>query len=52
MSSKALPHLNDLARAAGMQTTYTELPGAHSYAVWRVALRQSLDFLAERGGIK
>lgn len=52
MSSKALPHLNDLARAAGMQTTYTELPGAHSYAVWRVALRQSLDFLAERGRIK
>jgi len=48
----ALPHLNDLARAAGMDTAYDTLPGAHSYAVWRVAFRQNLEFAAERGGIK
>lgn len=52
MASNALPHLNDLAQAAGMDTSYHPLPGAHSYAVWRVALRQSLDFVAQRGGIQ
>ncbi|WP_288832515.1 alpha/beta hydrolase family protein [uncultured Corynebacterium sp.] len=51
MSTAALPHLNDLARAAGMDTTYDTLPGAHSYGVWRVALRQNLEFVAKRGGI-
>ncbi|OHQ52588.1 hypothetical protein HMPREF2617_10370 [Corynebacterium sp. HMSC070H05] len=52
MASTALPHLNDLARAAGMDTTYTELPGAHSYQVWRVALRENFEFVAHRGGLK
>ncbi|AWB83847.1 alpha/beta hydrolase [Corynebacterium liangguodongii] len=51
MSTAALPHLNDLARAAGMDTTYDTVPGAHSYGVWRVAWRDSLDFVARRGGI-
>lgn len=52
MSTAALPHLRDLAQAAGMETTYETLPGGHSYAVWRVALRQTLDFVAQRGGIQ
>ncbi len=52
MASRALPHLNTLAQEAGMNTTYTELPGGHSYQVWRVALRDSFGFAAERGGIK
>lgn len=52
MASKALPHLNDLAKKAGMSTTYTELPGGHDYQVWRVALRDTFDFAAERGDIK
>ena len=52
MSRTALPHLNTLARAAGMDTTYTALPGGHSYQVWRVALRENLDFVAQRGGIR
>lgn len=52
MSRAALPHLNTLARAAGMDTTYTALPGGHSYQVWRVALRENLDFVAQRGGIR
>ena len=52
MASKALPHLNELARKAGMSTTYVELPGGHSYQVWRVALRDTFDFAAERGGIE
>lgn len=51
MSTAALPHLNDLARAAGMDTTYDTRPGGHSYAVWRAALRDTLDFVASRGGI-
>lgn len=52
MSSAALPHLNHLAQAAGMRTTYTALPGGHSYQVWRVALRENFDFAAQRGGIR
>ncbi|MDY5784752.1 alpha/beta hydrolase [Corynebacterium sp.] len=51
MSTAALPHLNDLARAAGMETTYETVPGAHSYEVWRTALRQNMDFVAQRGGL-
>ena len=51
IATAALPHLNDLAHAAGMDTTYETRPGAHSYAVWRVALRENLDFVAQRGGI-
>ncbi|MGV0389025.1 alpha/beta hydrolase [Corynebacterium sanguinis] len=52
MSTAALSHLNDLARAAGMDTTYDTVPGSHSSQVWRVAFRDNLDFVAERGGLK
>lgn len=52
MSTAALPRLNLLARAAGMQTTYDTVPGGHSYQVWRVALRDSLDLVAQRGGLQ
>lgn len=51
MSTAALPKLHELAQAAGMDTTYQTLPGGHSYAVWRMALRQNLDFVAQRGGL-
>ncbi len=52
MSTAALPHLNDLAQAADIDSTYDTVPGSHSYHVWRVALRDSLDFVAARGGIQ
>lgn len=47
-----LKELNEKAKNAGMQTIYDEVPGGHSYQVWRVALRETIDFAAERGGIK
>ena len=50
-SVAALKHLNQLARAAGMQTDYSEVPGGHSFEVWRAALRQTFGFAAQRGGI-
>lgn len=52
MATSALPHQNDLARAAGMDTTYETVPGGHSYQVWRAALRNSIDFVASRGGLQ
>ena len=52
MATKALPHLNFLARQAGMNTQYSTLPGAHSYQVWRVALRDTFEFAARRGGLE
>ena len=51
MATKALPHLNFLAKHAGMDTEYTTLPGAHSYQVWRAALRDNFEFAAKRGGL-
>ncbi|PAJ70063.1 MULTISPECIES: alpha/beta hydrolase [Corynebacterium] len=48
----ALQHQNELAQKAGMSTTFRSLPGGHSFEVWRVALRQDIDFVAQRGGIK
>nr|WP_301398714.1 alpha/beta hydrolase-fold protein [Corynebacterium capitovis] len=51
MSTAALPHLDELARAAGMDTSYSTLPGAHSYGVWRIALRNTFDFAGQRGGL-
>ena len=48
----ALPHQNELAKKAGMSTTFRSLPGGHSFEVWRVALRQDIDFVAQRGGIQ
>lgn len=43
--------LNEKARKAGMKTEYFEVDGGHSYQVWRVALRETLEFAAERGGL-
>jgi S-formylglutathione hydrolase FrmB len=39
------------ARAAGMSITYTELPGRHSWTVWRPGLVLSLPWLAARTGL-
>ena len=50
-ATKALTHLNELARGAGMNTDFQTLPGGHSFQVWRTALRENLDFVAQRGGI-
>lgn len=44
--------LNEKAQNAGMSTSYSEVPGGHSYQVWRVALRESIDLAAQRGGLK
>ena len=35
-----------------MRTEYTTLPGAHSYQVWRAALRDNFEFAAKRGGLE
>lgn len=50
-AKEELKALNDKALKAGMKTTYDEVPGGHSYQVWRVALRETIDFAAQRGGI-
>ncbi|MBZ8177103.1 esterase family protein [Corynebacterium poyangense] len=50
-SVAALQHLNDLAGKAGMVTEFQTLPGAHSFRVWRVALRETLGWAAQRGGL-
>jgi len=39
------------ARAAGMSITYQELPGGHSWNVWRPALTDALPWLAVRMGL-
>lgn len=46
-----LQALNEKAQRAGMKTEYLEVPGGHSYKVWRVALRETIDFAAMRGGL-
>lgn len=51
-SMAALTRQNELAQKAGMSTTFRSLPGGHSFEVWRVALRQDIDFVAQRGGIR
>lgn len=52
LHSKAeLQVLNEKARKAGMKTEYFEVDGGHSYQVWRVALRETLEFAAGRGGL-
>lgn len=38
----------EAARAAGMTVTFDEVPGGHSYEVWSVALRDSMDWLGTR----
>lgn len=47
-----LQALQKKAQKAGMKTSYEEVPGGHSYQVWRVALRETIDFAAARGGLK
>ncbi|MEJ5928549.1 alpha/beta hydrolase-fold protein [Corynebacterium sp. H128] len=47
-----LSELNRKAQEAGMQSSYAEVQGGHSYQVWRVALRENLDYVAARGGLK
>lgn len=39
------------AQAAGMNVTFDEVPGSHSYQVWSVALRESMDWLGTRLGM-
>lgn len=51
-SNKALIKLNDMTQAVGMNTDFQTVPGAHSYEVWRVALRENLDWVVHRGGIR
>lgn len=50
-STEALSTLNELSHKVGMLTEFTSVPGAHSYEVWRVALRENLDWVVRRGGI-
>ncbi|WP_273369670.1 alpha/beta hydrolase [Corynebacterium massiliense] len=49
---QALQHFQELTTATGMSTTYEEVPGGHSFAVWRRALQDTFDFAAARGGIQ
>ncbi|MFP7366444.1 alpha/beta hydrolase-fold protein [Corynebacterium callunae] len=48
---KALQNLNDLATQAGMSTSFDSVPGGHSFQVWRVALADSFEWAAQRGGL-
>jgi S-formylglutathione hydrolase FrmB len=41
----------DSCRRAGMDMRMTELPGGHSWAVWRPGLRHSLPWLTHRLGL-
>lgn len=50
-SREDLSYLHKLASEAGIDSTYEEVPGGHSYQVWRVALRNNMDFVAKRGGL-
>ncbi len=39
------------ARDSGMQVTYSEISGGHSWSVWSAGLEQQLDWLAKRMGL-
>jgi S-formylglutathione hydrolase FrmB len=41
----------DACRAAGMQVSWMELPGGHTWAVWGPALEKSLPWLGTRLGL-
>lgn len=41
----------EACRAAGMDVRWLELPGGHSWAVWRPGLSKSLPWLADRLGL-
>lgn len=51
-STAALKQLHELADRAGMDTDYHEVPGGHSFEVWRAGLRLGLPLAAMRGGIQ
>ncbi|WPF67029.1 MULTISPECIES: alpha/beta hydrolase [unclassified Corynebacterium] len=46
-SVAALTHLNELARAAGMETSMDTVPGGHSFEVWRVALAETFEWAVQ-----
>ncbi|BAU95350.1 esterase [Corynebacterium suranareeae] len=48
----ALSHLNNLSNQAGMSTTFDTVAGGHSFQVWRVALANTFDWVAQRGGVQ
>jgi enterochelin esterase-like enzyme len=39
------------AREAGMDVTYSELPGGHSWSVWSAGLEKQMNWLAKRLGL-
>ena len=41
----------EACRRAGMDMRWTELPGGHTWAVWRPGLRHALPWLAQRLGL-
>ncbi|ALA68688.1 alpha/beta hydrolase [Corynebacterium lactis] len=43
-----LRQLDRLSRAAGIDSTYIEFPGKHTWQVWRAGFADSLDWLAQR----
>lgn len=49
---RALQNLNELATQAGMSTSFDSVPGGHSFQVWRVALADSFEWAAQRGGLE
>lgn len=51
-STKDLTALNDAANKSGMTTTFHNVPGGHSFQVWRVALLETFDWAAQRGGLQ
>lgn len=51
-SVEALKHLNELAQAAGMHTTFATVGGGHSYQTWREAFREVMNFLAQRENLQ
>ena len=48
----ALRHLNELARGAGIESSFATVPGGHNYRTWRVALRGTIDFIVHRDGLE
>lgn len=50
-ATKALEHLNQLAQAAGISTAYFSVDGGHDFSTWRHAFEQTIDWVAQRGGI-
>lgn len=49
------PEMEEMQRAtsaAGIKAELKVIAGGHSYQVWRVAFRETIDFAAARGGIE